>query len=222
MQVLNLATLEKQDEMLDILRNIQPVDISGAPGPQVLKAGTMKAGYFGVTSSVDLISGDALALAIGLSAGTAQNSDAGWLKWIKDGTLMYVAKKPFRHTISWDMINNANAVYGSLAVEIGGRQYLVRLLTGGNNNPALSANGEWNMIMYGVHKDQQPNWDNFEDADIVVGDGNGRLTWCQETSASNAAYRVTRGSAGVTYFYTDPSSGTNVIYGWRPVLELVS
>ena len=222
MQVLNLATLEKQDEMLDILRNIQPVDISGAPGPQVLKAGTMKAGYFGVTSSVDLISGDALALAIGLSAGTAQNSDAGWLKWIKDGTLMYVAKKPFRHSISWDMINNANAVYGSLAVEIGGRQYLVRLLTGGNNNPALSANGEWNMIMYGVHKDHQPNWDNFEDADIGVGDGNGRHTWCQETGASDAAYRVTRGGTGVTYFDPLSSSATYATFGWRPVLELVS
>ncbi len=55
----------------------------GTPGPGYLAAGSMNEGYFGFVSAGQLISGASLAQAIGLSAGTSQFSDAGWLKWVK-------------------------------------------------------------------------------------------------------------------------------------------
>jgi len=216
-----VATEQKQDKILEKLEMIAPADPFNTPGPKVLKAGTLQLGYFGHTPASELITGTALASAIGLSAGTAQYSDDGWLKWIKDGKLMYVARKPQRHTISWDDIDARGAVFGTAMVTIGNMVFKVRLLTGGNANPALHGGGEWNEIIYGVHKDQEPQWENYTDADIGVTSGNGRHSWCQETSASDASVRVNRGSSGVAHFVTNTSSLANVYYGWRPVLELL-
>lgn len=197
-------------------------DYANTPGPTTFKAGgVMFGGYLGFTTATELISGTELASAIGLSAGTAQYSTDGWLKWMKAGKLMYVARKPQRHTISWDNINAVGAVFGTKTVVIQGKTYKVRLLTGGDASPASGAGGEWNEIIYGVHKDQEPNWDNYTDADIVVTSGDGRYSWCQETSASNSSDRVHRGYSSVTDFRTAPSSTVDGRFGWRPVLELV-
>lgn len=217
-----VATEQKQDEILTKLEMIAPADPFNTPGPKTLIAGTLQLGYFGHTPASELITGTALASAIGLSAGTAQHSDDGWLKWIKGGKLMYVARKPQRYAISWDAINARGAVFGTAMVTIGNMVFSVRLLTGGNANPAAHGGGEWNEIMYGVHKDMQPNWENYTDSDIVVGDGNGRYSWCQETSASNASLRVGRGDSSVANFYVNNySSYVSDSSGWRPVLELL-
>lgn len=211
---------------INVIRNVLVLDEdpTGSPGPQRLAAGTLDLGFFGYTWPDELITGNALASNIGLSAGTAQFSDAGWLKWVKDGTIMFVARKPFRHTISWDQIDARGAVFGTRTVSIGGKTYKVRLLTGGNANPASAAGGEWNQIMYGTHRDEFPAWASLSDCGLHVhGDcGFGFRSWCQETSSSNSANRVLRGGlSGVTLFDVSTSSDTNAHYGWRPVLELV-
>lgn len=216
-----VATEQKQDKILEKLEMIAPADPFNTPGPKVLKAGTLQLGYFGHTPASELITGTALASAIGLSAGTAQHSDDGWLKWIKNGKLMYVARKPQRYRISWDSIDARGAVFGTAMVTIDNMIFKVRLLTGGNANPALHGGGEWNEIMYGVHKDQEPRWENYTDADIGVTSGNGQASWCQETSASNASNRVRRGYTSVSNFSTTTSSGASEFAGWRPVLELL-
>lgn len=216
-----VATEQKQDKILEKLEMIAPADPFNTPGPKVLKAGTLQLGYFGHTPASELITGTALASAIGLSAGTAQHSDDGWLKWIKDGKLMYVARKPQRHTISWNSIDARGAVFGTAMVTIGNMIFKVRLLTGGNANPALHGGGEWNEIIYGVHKDQEPQWETYTDTDIVVTSGNGRHSWCQETSASTASNRVDRGYSSVTNFDINTSSSEGATYGWRPVLEML-
>ena len=59
-------------------------------------------GFYGVASAEELISGADLCTALGLTAGTLQHSDAGWLKYANGGTIDYVAKKAIRHSISWE------------------------------------------------------------------------------------------------------------------------
>ena len=209
-----------------ILEHVGPApaqDPYDTPGPQTLKTGTLDFGYFGFVSAVELITGDALALDIGLSVGTAQFSDAGWFKWAYNQKILFVAKKSFRHSISWDQIHAIGAVFGTKTVSIGGKTYKVRLLTGGNGQPASEGGGEWNMVMYGVHQNYLPPWDYYNDQDLQTHNsyGNGSYSWCQETSSADASNRVYRGNRGVSYFNTNTSSTTNTNYGWRPVLELL-
>ena len=72
--------------------------------------------------------------------------------------------------------------------------------------------------MYGVHKDQSPNWDNFNDTDLHVGTGNGHRTWCQEVQGGLYALR---GGGGITGFIGSTPENQTSINGWRPCLELV-
>lgn len=224
--------------------------INVGPGPQDLIAGNPGAGFYGEVPVGDLITGNLLASTIGLTAGTAQHSNEPWLKFNLDGKALYVAKKPYRHSISWDQINAANAVYGDRTIEINGESFKVRLLKGASTNPAeniigydpASSHGsEWNRLMYPlVNNITSPNshpkyplsqedirfgsWANYTEVDLVVHStgGNGSLTWCQEVDSSNAARRVIRGHSGLSFFNFNTSSSTFSTYGWRPCLELVS
>lgn len=142
-------------------------DNSGSPGSNMLIAGTREEGFFGEVSSSELITGDALASECGISQGTSQHSTAGWLKFAYKGDIQFVAKKPIRHSISWDAINTANCVYGDSGdktVVIGGKTYKVTLMraTDPSNDPktVASANSgevnhgsEWNRLMCQIHED---------------------------------------------------------------------
>lgn len=192
----------------------KPDDYWGTPGSGYLVAGDMNEGYFGFVSASQLISGNSLAQAIGLSSGISQFSDAGWLKWVKNNKIIFVAKKTLRHSISWNQIDAVGAVYGDTRVKIGKFSFKVRLLTGGQ----YPGGGEWNDLMYGVHKDRSPNWDNFNDADLQVGSGNGHRTWCQDTYATSM--RTVRGGGSITGFTGSTPENTGSDYGWRPCLEL--
>lgn len=87
-------------------------------------------GFYGVTSADDLINGSDLASEIGLSAGTAFNDNAGWLKFFvgknaadpistrhqtvsAKNRVVFVAKKTLRNDLSWEDIYDAGAVYGT-------------------------------------------------------------------------------------------------------------
>lgn len=175
------------------------------------------------------------------------NNDSGWLKFVHKGKIKYVAKKPFMHTVSWDDIAKSEAVYGNRTIRIGSRLYRVSLLSGAEADPTTwttissannnkGAGSEWNELIYRVHNDVPTsgttinhggaqigsNWHNFSDADIVVGTGDGRFTWCRETLASNTSDRVTRGGDSLSYFNGFTSSATATGSGWRPCLTLIS
>lgn len=215
-----LRTKQAIDKALEITLD----DPSGSPGPAKLMHGSLSAGYFGFVSAGELITGTSLASQVGISQGTSQFSNEGWFKYVYQEKICFVAKKPIRHSISWNNINSAGCVFGTKTITIGGLTYKVRLLTGGNGNPADKAGGEWNIIMYGLHQDQEPNWGVYTDQDLHTHNtfGNGTYSWCQETSKDNDAFRVHRGYSGVTYFNTRPASNATDFYGWRPVLELIS
>jgi len=219
-------------------------DNSGSPGSNILIAGTMEEGFFGEVPATALITGDALASEVGISAGTSQNSTAGWLKFALDGKILFVAKKPIRHTINWMDINTADCVYGNKTVVIGGLTYKVRLMKGALTDPSLydatdrgAIGSEWNRLMLPIHVKAPSSWAypayvasptkdwgiDYTDTDLVTisAAGYGPCSWCQEVSNTNASYRVYRGRYGVSYSSANSSTIANTNMGWRPVLELV-
>lgn len=89
-----------------------PADYTDAPGPKFLAGGDRDAGWFGFVRPEEFISGDALATELGITAGTSQNSDTPWIKYIIDGKICFKTLKTVRYSIPWDAIYNAGAVYG--------------------------------------------------------------------------------------------------------------
>ncbi len=198
--------------------------------------------WYGEVTSAEFVDGVALASLIGLTAGTAQHSDAGWLHVGLDGQELLIAKRPLRYDLSWSSINAVNAVYGNRTVEINGQQYRIRLPKGANSDPTVDTYGydipsshgsEWNRIFYRLTNDTYLNAQNtkasegefthlalYSEADLILDyrTGNGYYNWCQETAGS---YRVLRGSNGVSFLYRNTSSGAVSGSGWRPVLERV-
>lgn len=164
---------------LDIANRVSAIptdydDLTGSPGSPFLIAGNMQEGFFGEVPSSELITGDALASLVGIYQGTSQHSTAGWLKFAWKGKILFIAKKPIRHSISWDAINTAKCVYGDSGdktVEIGGLTYKVRLMRAleSSNDPktvASAYNGtvnhysEWNRLMCQIHEQAiDKSWD---------------------------------------------------------------
>lgn len=220
-------------------------DPSGSPGPDMLSKGTMQEGYFGLVTSTEMITGDALTTLVSIVQGASQNSMTNWLKFAYKGKVLFVAQKPIRYEVSWDAINNAGAVMGTKQVAIKSLNYKVRLLQGALTNPsengasdAGAKGSEWNRLMCAVHEQvKNKNWDDpayveadiqdfgtyFTNADLITRSsaGNGSRSWCQETVKSNSSYRVYRGYSGVSYSDRNESWNTSATQGWRPVLELI-
>jgi hypothetical protein len=221
-------------------------DPLGIGGLYNLVAGDMDAGYFGRVTSSGFIDGDTLASQIGLSAGTSQYSNEPWLKFAYQGRIQFVAKKAFRHSISWNNIANVGAVFGdggsqgNAQVIIGGLVYKVRLMSGSTVNPLISVEdykeSEWNKLMLPIHKNAPDNWTypthvnsptedwgiNYSDEDLLVGNTlvNGGTSWTQETQKSNNG-GVSRGIGGIDGAASPSKSQSANYSGWRPVLELV-
>jgi hypothetical protein len=199
--------------------------------------------WYGEVSTSEFVDGVGLASLLGLTAGTAQHSDAGWLHVGLDGTELLIAKRPLRHSVSWDHLNAVNAVYGNRTVEINGQQYKVRLPKGANSDPTVDAYGwdvphshgsEWNRIFYRLTNDtylddrntkasEEPftHLAQYSEADLILDYriGNGSYSWCQETAGSN---RVLRGNIGVSFLDRAPPSLVHSYCGWRPFLERVN
>ena len=206
-------------------------------------------GFLGEQSVTGFINGTALASAIGLTAGIAQHSNEPWLHFILDDVELYVAKKPYRHSVSWDHINAATVVFGSKTVTIDNKTYKVRLLksatgdryTGGSSgyDPVGTYDSEWNRLFYPIHSGNHISTANpspvsgegiqfgtlaqYTDADLVVHSsaGNGNRSWCQETPSGNTGARVARGLNGISHLNWLLASSVDSSRGWRPVLELV-
>ena len=242
------------------------------PGPQQLIAGDMAAGFFGEVSAGELFSGDNLAFITGITEGVSQNSESGWLKFAHNNKIKYIAKKPFRHTISWDHIYSRGLVYGIdgdgqyprgtstnqlVKVAKSGAEFAVRLATGAGADPFpesdplfftadmyqmdVGGGSEWNELIYRIHQavpsvpatdgmtadrhggpQAGGNWANYTNGDMSIGIGNGRASWCQETSDTNSSIRVIRGYVALASFSRYTASAASSSYGWRPALELIT
>ena len=120
------------------------------PGPQELQGGDMQSGYFGEVSAGEFYSGNRLALELGVTEGTLQNSDAGWLKFASKGKVLFIPKQTFMYGVSWDHLYSRGIVYGTddagkaprgtptnqlTTVEHGGNRFIVRLATAASADP---------------------------------------------------------------------------------------
>lgn len=210
------------------------------PGPSKLIGGDMDAGFFGVVPASELYTGAEISSACGISQGTLQFNDVGWLKFAIDGKIIFKSQKPYRHSINWDHIDSVGAVKGTKQVTKGGNTYKVRLMMGGNGNANDAINGpkssEWNKLMLPIHiKAKDQSWAyssyvntpteywgiDFTDADLLTYSRHvdGGYHWCQEVYHSDASQRVYRGGMGVSYSYRYVSMIR--VPGWSPVLELI-
>lgn len=207
--------------------------ISG-PGPDVILKGDDVNGYFGFVGAEDLITGNALASLVGLTAGTAiaENSTYGWLKFLVDGKVLFVSKKPFRHSLGWAALNSRNIVYGNTELDIGEYRYKIRLIRGDTVNPTvrISQSGfiyidtdiddltEWGRT---IRMAQDGRYDNISLADLGQTSPLANATWCQESMAnSTSGYNLLRGSNGSVNFFGGRNDAVGY-RGWRPVLELI-
>lgn len=197
--------------------------------------------YIGEVAGADFITNQTLSNAIGITEGTQQHTDAGWLNFGIDGKLIWVAKRAFRYSVSWDHINSLGCVDGTKTVVIGGKTYKVRLLKGaeanpsawttdlGQDNPILVRSSEWNRLIMRVSASNPgpaTNWASFSNENLNVVDGSGSRTHCMESIANQPGMCVGRGFSNLKWFnYSNKSDGPGnssfINFGWRPVLELV-
>lgn len=215
----------------------------------VRKEEPVEDGFLGEVNGIDFITSSDLITKIGLTAGTAINQDSPWLKFILDGKILYVAKKPLKHNISWNQINATGCVTGTSPILIEGVAYKVRLLktslrdptfNGGHGADYVDTHGsEWNRLMYRVCLGLQDdvfssvvgapgNWAQYTASQLgVSSDESGCFNLMQETHGLSQTYCTVRGFGGqpeiqsVSYFgYTTKTEASSRL-GWRPVLELV-
>ena len=197
------------------------------PGPQTLIGGDMTAGFFGETTTDELITGDALATEIGLTFGTSQFSTEPWLKFGFNGDIIYISKKSYINGISWRDIEHVDAIYddqNSRVIPINGLQYRVTLLTGAEADPTveqISNGSEWNELLYKIHANDptNSNWASYTDSELNLS-GYGMATWTQETRASYTSNAIRRGSGGLESFGWNDKNANHPNFGWRPVLRL--
>lgn len=206
-----------------------------------------KTTFMGEVPSSSFINGNALAVAMGLSAGVAQNSTTGWLKFFDetDGKIKYIAKRPFRHSINRNQLAAAGVITGNRQVVVGGKTYKVRLVKGAFSNPSQNNNGvdaagshgsEWNRLMYhvcdGIPADVfaseggNRNWADYSSSELGLNGEPGSFCLCQEVHGANPNFAVCRGQGGgapgtVTYFGYTTFTDVATRMGWRPLLELV-
>lgn len=208
------------------------------PGGKELIAGDRQAGYFGDLTGTEFTSGNNLASLIGLTVGTALNTDTDWLKFMYKGRILYVPKKPLRVDLSWSDLHQKGAVFGTAVVTIKERQYRVRLMKGSGVDPYRGVNGgsddpltvgsEYNDLMYRVcsidpPSQTLPNFVSFTPTDLGMYSSGG-VQLCQDRSEPSGGVVpgvLCRGN-GASDIATShsPAESYSAGRGWRPVLEV--
>ena len=212
---------------------------------KTLAAGTHKYGFGGEVPASELWTGDELAALLGVTQGFAQNTNEPYLKWFVDGKVILKSKKPFRHSISWNHLNEKGLVYGGKIIQDKyGNWYKVRLMKGALTDPSPSSASdqgakysEWNKLMLPIHEQaKNKNWNypnnvepeipsdwniEYTDKDLNINLYTPRTQWCQEVRAEDPSKRIDRGHAGISHCGGQSVSVSSSSYGWSPVLELI-
>jgi len=147
------------------------------------------------------------------------------MQFTVNGKTVWVPQKPCRTSFSWVALNNLNLVFGR-NVNIGGKTYLIRLMTGAVADPSDTAGGEWNDLIYSVAANRDvtytgPIYANFTNAELGIdstANSQGRSNYCRETSKQSGSYCVNRGYTGPTGISVSTKSIGNTNAGWRPIL----
>lgn len=164
---LNLPTEENQRIIAEALSSLakdsdgegKVDDFSNSPGRNVLMAGDRDYGFFGPVQAKDFglikdnpdgeqeFNGKNLALAIGLTSGTAQHSETPWLKFMDGGDVYFVPQKTIRYGSTWNAIYNQGAVYGDGSIGV--------LPPNGRIGDKISVDGDKNAF---IIEDHESHW----------------------------------------------------------------
>lgn len=176
--------------------------------------------FLGERQASEVITGSALAELVGLTPGTVINDDSGWLHFDVEGQELYIAKKPLRHTVSWEQLDSKGAVYGRDIYQYQDKVFKVRLLTGGDSDPASGPGGEWDNVLRRILAGR--GMADYTDADLGIGTNIvGRSTLVQETRDGSPGVCLIRGGSTSTIWSTVTKSTASNVYSWRPVLEVL-
>lgn len=204
--------INKIDDKID---NASSTLVDYGPGPQTLIDGSFdSSGFFGFVDSFEFFTREELDNILGLHKGVAINSNNKWFKFWDHGKVLFVPMKPLRHSLSWDDIDDVDAVYGTI-VNNGNYQFNCRLLTGGTTPE--DKDNEWDRLMVPLNNGQ---WANYSDEALGFNYQNGGCSWTQTVPDGFPSYRVTRGHARLARWSRAASSNGDSSYGWRPCLEL--
>lgn len=156
-----LGTLITYIKTEDVIPDPDPPPIGPfpAPGPTILRGGTMQAGFFGEVPATQLFTAIELADLCDLDAGIVQYNDTPWLKFAWKGDVIFIPKKPIRYFVSWENINNVGAVYGTKLVHKNNTPYAVSLMEGAVSNPSDNSAADrdaigsmWNQLILPIHE----------------------------------------------------------------------
>jgi hypothetical protein len=90
---------------------------NSGPGPKALLSGDQNLGYFGEVTDTQLFGISQVAGAGGMYQGTDHPDLVPganhWLKFIWNGKVIFIAKRPFRSNVSWADLYAAGMVYGT-------------------------------------------------------------------------------------------------------------
>lgn len=176
--------------------------------------GTPWLGYLGQWTPDEVIRPSILAEMVGMGANVI-NPDSDWLKFSVEGRIFYVAKKPISNLTSYTALSGLNLVEGNRVITLGYDQYKLKLLSGEDTDTS-----DWNRLMYRVSKDDPTEtfWEEFTDAELGINTNIGGQTISRSTSGTSV---YSRGRYGVKTIQANGKTFTNVVNGWRPVLEYV-
>jgi hypothetical protein len=128
MEFFNEPRKEQFDKMNEILQSIADKDkiiqdLTNSPGPKSLARGDTEAGFYGFVQPSDMglitanpvdnqaFNGGNLALSLGLSTGTAFNSDVPLMKFHYKGKVIFIPLTGYRYSVPWESIYNAGIAY---------------------------------------------------------------------------------------------------------------
>lgn len=192
-------------------------------------------GYMGVVPASEFITGKQLIDQLNFHEGVDQNLDAGWLKFYVGPDspcnmtgmekFLYIAKKSFKHSVTWDDIYHAELVHGTTKINVHGESYSVRLVVG----KEFGNGAEWLDLVCRVNSecvDSDGTAWNLHNIDTNITNGHGRYTWGVKMSPSENGYKTRGILCGVVCGYylcmEEAYKSTDMqCLGWRPVLELI-
>lgn len=195
-------------------------------GEQKPIAGNFHLGYFGNVPNDQLITPGDLADRVGFTVGTDVNQNYPWIKFGYKGKFLFVAQRPFKHSISWDQLDTLDLVYGNRQILIGSDMYKVRLIEGTNVEPGATSDiegSEWNDLMYRVSSTNTglDNWSSMSNSVLGLSLSTGSRTLTQNTLVTNDGSAIHRGLNAITAVGSIAKSSVHSNNGWRPVLELI-
>lgn len=185
------------------------VDRSGGAGKSTTIVGNGDLGFFGEHNYEGFYTPGQLGFFAGMDgAASFQGNDINWFKFVLDGKIMRIPKKPIYINISWNALNSLGLVYGK-RLERFGIAYNVRLMT----------EKEWNNLMYSIHEDTHPDFAGYTDGELHLGfdyQTRGHMNWLQDTIEEKA---IAKGSFGVESSINAPKGNAGNNFGWRPIIE---